>query len=409
MLFCFSLVNRSIAKETSNGSPLLITTSILMGMTVYGIGIPIITYNYDRQDYVYTLYQVTCDVICYPFIAGGTAAASYNLALLNHSPILDSEALMFTFGNALGIIDGIAFCWWTGNQKKEKSYAYSIILSSLAFSIGGYYAAAPLGITPEDSWAIFLGTLYTMGFTTAATSLFYEDTKSFPMLGQVGGGLALLASLLAPPAMYFFTRMEYYTGGDLCYLFLPVVIGGLTGSAVATLIPEADYKTYVISSMIGSAAGFAGGYFLTRGLDFSEYSGFEGVLGSLAGGALGFSIALMFDAKDTAAYTILSSLGSAAGYGLFYYLAMNEGNAPESVSSDRASFDAKSSVSFVPLGLSLIVSGLSAFFGPSVENETGTAEEQKISLKFSPEEIAYDETSGSRYFPKPFIAVKVEF
>lgn len=405
VLFSLLVFSRSFASETTNGGILLTTTSTVLGLSVYGLGSVIGLMEWDDDT------AIPAISLLYPAIALTSFFVPYNAAFVDRTPILDSQALMYSFGSIIGVVDGLALACLSDDPDEIEILAPSLILPTLGMSLAGYYSAGPLSISPEDSWVIFLGTLYGVGFSTAATSLFYENSTSFPELNQIGGGLALLSTALSLPGMYFMTRSDTYTAGDLSILFLPVLLGGMAGSAVSTFIPEADYRTYVLSSMIGSAAGFAGGYFLARGYDFSAGSGLNTLLGTLGGGLFGLSFALLFDSTDAAVYTSLVSLGSIAGYGLMYYLARTDGSAVPATNDNRPYFSASSSISIVPLALTAAVSCLYYFLGPKTDIQDSTDRDGKaqLTLQIHPEAIAFYETGDGRYTPAPFLSLKAEF
>ena len=253
-----------------------------------------------------------------------------SFALTQNKNVSLPAATLAVGGQTLGYVDGIALSLLLGrdleNGPDTKLLTTLGMTSSIGQTILGYRYAKKQNLTLGRSSLINIGHIWGLGYGVGFSQLFgfFEDNKEGYIRGT--GATLLLSSMAGTAAGALLMPNKYYTNGDAIVIQTLGMIGGyLPIGFVEAAEPESD-KVYTSAMMLSSAVGLGLGTYLLPEQNFTSSQGLLISLGTVAGGlfALGTTYVLSNDETDSSVYLITSSLGSIAGFTGMYKLFGNK-------------------------------------------------------------------------------------
>ena len=202
-------------------------------------------------------------------------------------------------------------------------------------AVGGYFAADMLNFDIGESSMVTYGTVYAGLMTTfafATAGAFGTNTFAIPYSISL-----VLSTAAGAVGGYYLSQWDEYKSGDLGMSITPMMIGALAGSAIFSYFaPTNNTALQVYSSgvMIGATLGAVGGILLVRDKDFSEADAGITTIATWGGAALCAGIGALIKISDLKIYLTLTSVGAIAGY-TFSYLSYSK-KADETAAKNRA-------------------------------------------------------------------------
>ncbi|HOW52134.1 MAG TPA: hypothetical protein PLV42_08860 [bacterium] len=280
--------------------------------------------------------------------AGGGFAAAYFLG--RDAYITRGMAFASAEGAFRGGVDGVNLFWLIAGSLYMKdhehgdahlkndigldneTYGRLMAASAMLFSMGEYalglWYASSHGLTGGESRILGVGSL--LGYVTmlelSATifdGLYAGDrsaTRIIPAMMLAGGVGGLFLGHAA-------NSWDHYTEGDASLIQTSVALGTYLPITIAVAARSLDARVYAGVSLLGTVGGAVGGYYLLKGLDFSNMDAFIIDLGTLAGGLTTAGIAVLAAMKTDQWETVhlASSIGTLGGFALMYYLYREKG------------------------------------------------------------------------------------
>jgi hypothetical protein len=251
---------------------------------------------------------------------------------------------------------------------KVDTYGRLMLGATMFFSMGQY----ALGMWYADRYELTGGEARILGFgsllgyvtmmelsATIFGGLFSEDNdlvRITPAMLLAGGVAGLFLGDAA-------NGWDHYTEGDASLLQTTAVLGTYLPTSIALAAESNDSRVYSGLALLGTVGGVIGGYYLLRGLDFSNLDAFVIDLGTLAGGlaTTGIGWLCAMETEQYLAIPVASSIGTLAGFGLMYYLYRERG-LRQAEGGEKTSWHFQLN----PAGIAAAVSGSRA---PSPRNE----------------------------------------
>lgn len=287
----------------------------------------------------------------YPGISLLSAGTAFTLGYVlgRNADITRGMALGSAEGALRGAIDGANLFWLiAGNMELEiddddggwhndlglhpDTYARLIVASTMLFSMGEYalgmWYAKQYGLTGGEARMLGIGSILGYGIMLEFSFTIFDDL--FPgdrSLARFTPAMLLAGGIGGLFLGHHASRWDHYTEGDASLLQICSALGSFFPPSVA-LAAKADHVSlYSGMFLLGTLGGTLGGYFLLKGLDFSNMDAFIIGLGTAAGGLTTAGIAFLAT-METGQYQTLgvaASLGTLAGFGLMYYLYRDRG------------------------------------------------------------------------------------
>ncbi|HEY3294993.1 MAG TPA: hypothetical protein VGL38_06125 [bacterium] len=237
-----------------------------------------------------------------------------------NSKITDGMASMAWYGGSRGIAHGMLLDLAISGKNVDTRGLYaSGVVVSVAEMLTMLSVADKFNITSGQAALLAFGGDYGFAFGAGAAQLarFYDGSHQREAVGTILAAHG--AGILMGKLMY---DVHPYTKGDAHVLESVTILGGGVMFAVADMLGtlDTDGDVFLVTSMLGSVAGFAAGHSLTRHTSFTEGQGSLIALGELGGALTGAGIAYIAKRGkgDEKAYLGLAALGGTAGFWLTY-------------------------------------------------------------------------------------------
>ncbi|MFP4527019.1 MAG: hypothetical protein ACLFQX_00600 [Candidatus Kapaibacterium sp.] len=299
-----AIVERNYVPGQSDGKGHLLLSSALLSLGVYGWTV---AGSMSRS--------VGSFLPMYTIVSASGVGITY--LLIKDENVTMPMAKMYASGGFLGAIHGAELALILFPEGYDASGPLMTVAAfSVAESIVGYNIAKNNNLT-EGTVSIITsmglaGTAYGLGMPDLLLKEDYDN--NLPALG-----IAMLSgSALGYAAGYFMSRDTKYTEGDAFFVTNASMAGALTGLAVAGLT-DASHRGYILSAILGSAAGITGGHYLIKDCDFNNTQGVVNLLATGFGGLVGLGMASGFFKGDSAdPVWICTTIGALGGYTLSY-------------------------------------------------------------------------------------------
>ncbi|MGL4370014.1 MAG: hypothetical protein ACRCUT_10150, partial [Spirochaetota bacterium] len=299
-----SLAERSRPAD-QEGRYTLLTATTLFSLGMYG---PLLASAADIDQ--------EKNIIACEWILGGSGFF-FPLWLTHKRQVTAVSASSYIYGSLGGAFHGLTLGMMIcgDDMNADRVYPSLIMGLSLAEGIGGFFLAekyAPsLGQTDSMAWFSAWGSLWAAEAVYISTEM--ENSR-------FTGGALFAGSLGGICLGYAMAEAQNYTRGDVIVQNDTMALCAYIPLAAADLAGSDNPKVFMGSSLAGSLAGAAAGYFLVRGKDFTAVQGNFITLGECTGALLGLGIASYFSYDNSALFLSLSSAGGLAGFSVMYYL-----------------------------------------------------------------------------------------
>jgi hypothetical protein len=276
---------------------------------------------------------------------GGTATA---IALLTGSagfvvpylmtrdqPVPMPAARLAFSGSTLGYAHGLALSAAVAGEHISAQGAFA---TALVFSLGEAYAGYRYGLNPNvtegTARLMTTGGWFGLGIGSMVGMLTFRDIDNLDQVEdsdrelRTMAALGLAGSVAGVYAGNRFAQGNDYTLGDASVLATAGGLGAYTGITAAVLA-EPSFKGGVGLVLVGTSAGLATGYALTKTTNFTASQANYIDLATGAGFLLGAGISQLVSPTDEKTFFAATTIGSAAGFSIMYFSYRSEAlNAP---------------------------------------------------------------------------------
>lgn len=296
---------------SANARTLLLASSTLLGLTVYGPALPI-AFDVDDTKSATALYMAT-------------ASASFFIPWILTSNVTPAMAQAGYYGSTRGFLHGAALHYLIAGGDDDdcnfedctyvRNTLASGVLGGVAEGVAGYLWARNTNMTGGEANATSLGGDWGLlnGFGLAVVTGISDEgsneddhdraTTTLGLAGAAGGmGLGRILS-----------EDRDYTYGDVEVMSTAGLLGTYVGWAIAD---EASgrQKAEMAATMAGSIVGIAIGDRLVADNDFTYGQAALVRLGTLAGGLLGAGTGVLLESESSSHTALTTALGGLAGF-----------------------------------------------------------------------------------------------
>lgn len=279
-------------------------------------------------------------------LAGGTAF-TLGYVLGRNADITRGMALTSAEGALRGAVDGASLFWLIAGRMelgsdeggwrndiglRPDTYTRLLLASTMLFSMGEYafgmWYAKQYGLTGGEARMLGIGSTLGYGIMFEIAMTIFTGLDSFaPPVIRVMPAMLLAGGVGGLFLGHFANRWDHYTEGDAALLQSFSAITSFFPPAVALAAKTDDVRVYPGLFLAGTVSGAIGGYFLLKGLDFSNMDAFIIGLGTAAGGLITTGIAFLatMETRQYQTLGVAASLGTLAGFGLMYYVYYDRG------------------------------------------------------------------------------------
>ncbi|HSA33241.1 MAG TPA: hypothetical protein P5077_05890 [bacterium] len=279
-------------------------------------------------------------------LAGG-AAFTLGYVLGRNADITRGMALSSAEGALRGAVDGASLFWLiAGSMELEfdeggwrndiglrpDTYTRLLLASTMLFSMGEYalgmWYADHYGLTGGEARMLGVGSTLGYGVMLELALTIFMGLDSFaPPVIRVMPAMLLAGGAGGLFLGHFANRWDHYTEGDASLIQSFSAITSFFPPSIALAAKTDDARVYPGLFLAGTISGAVGGYFLLKGLDFSNMDAFIIGLGTAAGGLTTTGIAFLatMETKQYETLGVAASLGTLAGFGLMYYVYYDRG------------------------------------------------------------------------------------
>lgn len=283
----------------------LLTGSTLLGLTLYGAGVPTAFDLWDSGD------DGRLAVGTYLLLAASSFFVPY--LLTTETPPTWGQAAAALHGAYNGAWHGLFFYYvLAGDWENGEAMMGASVLTSLVEGIGGYALAGYTDMTAGEAHAMQTGTLLGAGLL-AGTTLAIGGEDGDPdvfmwmaVLGILGGGVG--GRLIA--------EAETFSWGDVEAIQTGAALGLL---ATTTLAIDAEMDSVSAFAGLGVLGGIGGAVLAERilaGRDLLAWQGLVLDAATFLGGGAGAGLAFFFGSEDLKLTMTCGALAAAAGFGL---------------------------------------------------------------------------------------------
>lgn len=285
----------------------------------------------------------------------GTVAAVYLLTgglgylapalLTKNAPVSEGAVTLALGGMFQGAIHGWLLTGLIGGTDASERLGFGLsVLAGVGESVAGYVVGTNSGI--EEGHASVINTTEFYGMATGgllAFTIMGEGLEGDASI-RIASGMALAGAVGGIFAGNILGRSQHFSSTDASVYAISGLLGITLPISVILAIDPAEIDLRLASGLtvVGAVGGLLFGRELVRGVDFLGSDGTGLVLGTFAGGLIGFGVGLLTDNSQITAATAWG--GAALGFALG--LAMSNPK-DEARSRGELKFD------FNPLGIVL--------------------------------------------------------
>lgn len=245
--------------DYTTGDKVFITATSLLGFGFDALALSALTFGPEPTPQFLGGYALS-----------GTASFFTPYFYCRYNDITENSAWLYFYGGLAGIGEGASLCFTLlsgikSDDEKAKLRVFSAfaLSGSSLLSAAGLYYADPLQIYTDDAHFIGLNAVYGYLAGLGLSASLGGDMFSH-------GLTAMLLSTATAAGSYYLTRQTHISGGDLGWIYTMT----LTGASFPLYFLSATNGNQLplFLSVLGSAVGFATGYYMTLGRDFSDSS-----------------------------------------------------------------------------------------------------------------------------------------
>ncbi len=289
------------------GRALMLTGSSVIGLSYYGISLPVILdVEGDTKTWLAT----------YMLSAGASFALPYFLT--RNTPVTKAQASMAFYGQTRGILHGISASYLFNRNPDERFILGMGMLGSIGEAYGGYALARKWDYPVGSASILQMGGDFGIGAGFLFSDLFgfMEDGNSQAIFSTVFAGSAV--------GLYggkFLGDTRDYTLGDAVFFRSTVTLSNLLALTVIDYFEPGKSQPYTAGTLISGAAGSFVAWKLLQDKDFDTGEGLLIALGEVAGGLIGLGTGYLLAPDEDRRHILFTSgaIGAGLGYGLLYH------------------------------------------------------------------------------------------
>ncbi|MGB1206675.1 MAG: hypothetical protein ACPG5B_13575 [Chitinophagales bacterium] len=255
-------------------------------------------------------------------------ATSFGMTHKKNVPL--PAATLAVGGQILGYQDGLALSLLLSPNIEDGPDAKILTSLGMASSIGqtilGYRYVQKNNLTLGRTSLINMGHLWGLGYGVGWSYLFGFPERSGEGAIRGTGATIFLSSMAGMAAGAFLMSDKHYTNGDAIVIQTMGMIGGYLPIGFVQLADPDDSKLYTATSMFTSMAGLGFGLHQLPKQNFTSSQGTLISLGAAVSGlfALGTTYVIGNNNTESSTYLITSGLGTVAGFVGMYKLFSNK-------------------------------------------------------------------------------------
>ena len=280
---------RPAPRETSQRATVLGVTGLL-GLALYGWTLPVaLGVSVDESP--------RSALLLYMFTGAGALVAPY--LFTRNRPVSAAQANLAFYGGSRGIWHGVmAGAILAGDltpNGRTRGWAASMLLGSAAELAGGYLLAERTRMTAGQARTMAaLGDFGLLGGVGVGYMLRFPDRATADQQARAMGASTLLGSALGLTGGYFLGRRRDSSWGDAEVMRMAGFVGGVIGFGAADLFElDLDLRDRRVTglALAGTALGVAAGDWLTRTTEFSVSQSILVDLATVAGALVATGVA----------------------------------------------------------------------------------------------------------------------
>ena len=294
----------AVTYDAKEGRTLLLGTTTLAGMTLYG-GSAVEMANFQNGYNSTGLYMLT---------AGASFFVPY--LLTKDQPVSYGQANLVYYGLSRGFGHGVMLGFLVDkNASSQKIFTYAFA-TGVTEAVGGFNLVKYLKINNGTANLMTIygdyGMLMGLGL---ALQFDYRGDNPRPYLG-----MTLLGGFVGEALGYYLGKDNNISAGDAEIIGATGNLGAYIPLVVADIVRPNDYRFYTTPAMMGGLIGLYVGNQLVKNYDFSFSQGFLTRLGTNAGGLVGLGLTyFILQGRDVrGAYLLGNYLGAQASFYILY-------------------------------------------------------------------------------------------